>query len=139
VERRYVVFRIGNSSYGIPIEQVQEITRIGSITPLPQSPPAVLGATNLRGTVVTVVSGHKLLDRQEDYDSDQVVFLKANQRLFGLLVDEAEEVLAINESEIEVPYLFGHEKIFGSSGGIGKVRDRLIVLCDADVLLNQIA
>ena len=139
MERRYVVFRICSGSYGIPIEQVQEITRVGSITPLPQSPSAVLGATNLRGTVVTVVSGHKLLDSQENSGSDQVVFLKANQRLFGLRVDEAEEVLAINESEIEVPYLFGHEKIFGSSGGIGKMKDRLIVLCDADILLNQIA
>ena len=139
MERRYIVFRIGSGNYGIPIEQVQEIARVDSITPLPQLPPAVLGATNLRGTVVIVVSGHRLLGSHGNFDSNQIVFLKVNQRLFGLLVDEAEEVLAINESEIEVPYLFGHEKIFGSSGGVGKVKDKLIVLCDADILLNQIA
>ncbi|MFL6136501.1 MAG: chemotaxis protein CheW [Frankiaceae bacterium] len=53
--RKLSTFRIGGDLFGVPVEDVQEVTRSHEVTPVPLAPEAVTGLMNLRGQVVTVV------------------------------------------------------------------------------------
>jgi len=53
-EQEFVVFELDGHSFALPLDLVDEIIRIPSVTPVPLSPPALKGLMNLRGRVVPV-------------------------------------------------------------------------------------
>ncbi len=55
-EAQFVVFRVADEEYGVPIEAVQEIVRVPDhLTRVPKSPAFVEGVVNLRGAVLPVI------------------------------------------------------------------------------------
>lgn len=52
--RNRLLFHLGSRSLSLPLEQVSEVLRSRTITPLPGSPPELLGLAGLRGTLVPV-------------------------------------------------------------------------------------
>ena len=54
-----LLFQLGQRSLSLPLEQVSEVLRSRTITPLPGSPPELLGLLGLRGTLVPV---YRLVD-----------------------------------------------------------------------------
>ena len=51
----WLVFRLGESSFGLPVADIREVMRVGAITRVPQAPFAVAGVTDLRGRVIPIV------------------------------------------------------------------------------------
>ncbi|PRR75747.1 chemotaxis protein CheW [Neomoorella humiferrea] len=49
---QYVVFRLGQKSYGIAIEYLQEIIRVPYVVKVPLTPPYMRGLANLRGNIL---------------------------------------------------------------------------------------
>ncbi|MGI6284429.1 chemotaxis protein CheW [Neomoorella humiferrea] len=49
---QYVVFRLGQESYGIAIEYLQEIIRVPHVVKVPLTPPYMWGLANLRGNIL---------------------------------------------------------------------------------------
>lgn len=62
-QRRFLTFRVGERRYAVPAEEVEEVVRVPPIARLPQSPKALLGVANLRGSVMPVVSLPAVLGR----------------------------------------------------------------------------
>ena len=55
-EEQFVIFRLADEEYGVPIDSVREIVRVPEqITKLPKAPHFVEGVINLRGSVLPVV------------------------------------------------------------------------------------
>ena len=55
-DEQFVIFRLGNQEYGLPIGAVDEIARPPDhITRLPKAPAFIDGVINLRGIVVPIV------------------------------------------------------------------------------------
>jgi len=52
---RYLIFAIGEESYGIEIQYVTEIIGIQAITEVPELPHYVKGIINLRGKIIPVM------------------------------------------------------------------------------------
>ena len=50
-----VRFAVGNESYGVHIEEVQEIIRMPDITHLPQTEDYIKGVINLRGNIIPII------------------------------------------------------------------------------------
>ncbi|MHB1650856.1 MAG: chemotaxis protein CheW [Desulfitobacteriaceae bacterium] len=53
-----VIFALDQEEYGMPIEVVREITRLGEVRPIPQAPPYVQGLINLRGQAIPLIDMH---------------------------------------------------------------------------------
>src|ERR1700723_3139419 len=96
-----IVFRIGDEEFGVPIGAVQEIIKVGVITPIPDSPVFIKGLINVRGDIVAIIDvrARFFLSSQEE-PSRHIVITKQDGSLFGLMVDEVMEVLRIRESDI---------------------------------------
>ena len=55
-DEQFIIFRLGDQEYGLPIAAVDEIARPpDQITRLPKAPAFIDGVMNLRGSVVPIV------------------------------------------------------------------------------------
>src|ERR1039457_3399078 len=52
---RYLTFKLGRESYGLPVLGVREIIRLCPITPVPRMPDYIKGVINLRGKVIPIL------------------------------------------------------------------------------------
>jgi len=134
-----IVFRAGNEEFGVKIEEVREIIKLGSVTPIPESPDFIKGIINVRGEIVTAIDirSRFSLPIAEEIESKHIVVTKKDENLFGLIVDEVIEVLRIQGKEIKpAPSLIDsiNEKYVD---GIISHEDRLIILLNLDRVLSQ--
>lgn len=95
----FVIFKVGDEEYGLPVSAVNSIIRFEEPTPVPRSPSAVLGVVNLRGRVIPVVD---LLRRFkgcafEPGPASRIVVAEGAVGAVGLAVDAASEVTRIDE------------------------------------------
>jgi len=138
-ELQVVGFRIGNETYGVRIGSVREIVRVPEITSVPSAPDTVEGVINLRGKIIPVMDLRKRFGQTEiRHDKkNRILVVELDNKLLGLIVNSASEVLKIPPSEIEAP---GSVFADGESGyvtGVGKLSGRLIILLDISKLLHR--
>jgi purine-binding chemotaxis protein CheW len=134
-----VGFRIGNETFGVRIGSVREIVRVPEITAVPSAPETVEGVINLRGKIIPVMDLRKRFGQTEIQadKKNRILVVELNNKLVGLIVNAASEVLKIAPSEIEAP---GNLFAEGESGyviGVGKLKGRLIILLDIAKLLHR--
>ena len=93
----WLVFRLGENSFGLPIADIREVMRVGPITRVPQAPFAVTGVTDLRGRVIPVVDlGARFdLEAVEVDEQSRIVVVDAEGRLIGLLVDAVDRMARV--------------------------------------------
>ena len=134
-----VGFRVGGETFGVPITCVHEIVRLPEITNVPDSPEFVEGVINLRGKIVSVVDLRKRFGEVETTRSkkNRVIVVESENKLVGLIVDSASEVMKIPHGDVEPPprVLAGEES--GYVTGVGKLKDRLIILVDLQKVLQR--
>ena len=134
-----VGFRIGNETYGVRISAVREIVRVPEITAVPNAPEAVEGVINLRGKIIPVLDLRKRFG-QTNIQADKknrILVVELENRLLGLIVNSASEVLKIPPSDIEAPGSMLAETESGYVTGVGKLGGRLVILLDIAKLLQR--
>jgi purine-binding chemotaxis protein CheW len=134
-----VGFRIGNETFGVRIASVREIVRVPDITAVPSAPDTIEGVINLRGKIIPVMDlrkrfGHS--DLQPD-KKNRILVVELENKLVGLIVNAASEVLKIPPSEIAAPGSVFAEGESSYVTGVGKLKDRLIILLDISKLLHR--
>jgi purine-binding chemotaxis protein CheW len=134
-----VGFRIGEETYGVQIGSVREIVRVPEITSVPNAPELIEGVINLRGRIIPVMDLRKRFGSssiQAD-KKNRILVVELENRLLGLIVSSASEVLKIPPSEIEPPGAVFAEGESSYVTGVGKLKGRLVILLDIARLLRQ--
>jgi purine-binding chemotaxis protein CheW len=134
-ERQFVLFRLENNIFGIPISNVQEIIQIPSVTTIPNTPEFFKGIVNLRGKVIPVLGlGEKLGLRESESEERRIIIINAGVNTAGIVVDAVWDVLKIAEDSIETGV-----KLCASASraisGIAKIKDQLVILLNLEQLL----
>jgi purine-binding chemotaxis protein CheW len=60
-----VVFRLASETYGIENSFIREVYPLKDYTPLPGTPPYVLGIVNVRGQIISIIDLKKLFNLPE--------------------------------------------------------------------------
>ena len=104
-EIQLVTFKLAEIDFAVPIEDVQEINRVESITSVPRAPYFVEGVMNLRGNVIPVIDLRKRFEMEfRPYDeTTKVIIVKLQDKLVGFVVDSVSEVLRISKDSLETP------------------------------------
>lgn len=125
-------FFLGREEYGVDVRLVQEIIRVTEITQVPRAPDFIKGVINLRGRIIPVVDlKRKLrLGEVEVTRQSRIVVVKIKERLIGLLVDGASQVLKVPVSTIEAAPDEVIEIDATAIRGVAKLTGRLIILMD---------
>ena len=135
--KEYVIFRLAGESYGINIDNVENIERHIEITRVPYTKTFIQGVINLRGNIIPVINVRKRFGLEEDETSkdSRIMILNHNDLIVGLLVDASSEVLQISDENIELaPRVLGNDDDYVSS--IGKDNGRIIMILDIGKLLE---
>jgi purine-binding chemotaxis protein CheW len=134
-----VGFRIGEETYGVQIGSVREIVRVPEITIVPNAPELIEGVINLRGKIIPVMDLRKRFGSSavEPDKKNRILVVELDNRLLGLIVSSASEVLKIPPSEIEPPGAVFAEGESSYVTGVGKLKGRLVILLDIARLLRQ--
>lgn len=134
-----VTFYLADEEYALDVRTVQEIIRMSETTHVPRAPQFIKGVINLRGRIIPVVDLKRKLELGEVAPSRlaRIVVVKIRERLIGLLVDGASQVLKIPASSIEA----APEEILDVSAsfirGVAKLEKRLIILLDLHKILSM--
>ena len=125
-------FFLGREEYGVDVRLVQEIIRVSEITPVPRAPEFVKGVINLRGRIIPVMDLKRKLGLGEVDIARQsrIVVVKIKDRLIGLLVDGASQVLKVPVSSIDAAPEEVVEIDATAIRGVAKLPGRLIILMD---------
>ena len=133
-----VVFRIGEVVCAAPAGIVREILPRLPATRIPGVPEAVEGLVNVRGSLLTVLDGHLLLQQQRRAaDEGAIVVLEVKGRSYGLGVAQVLDFLELPAgSVVERQELPGVDPRLVNAVGLGA--DQHFILLDVDALFSPI-
>ena len=137
-ELHIVGFQVGRETYGVPIASLHEIVRVTEITAVPDAPEYIEGVINLRGKIVSVIDLRKRFGEKEAAVTrkNRILVVESSGRLTGLIVDSASDVLKISAEDVEPPPAVFQEGGLNCVTGLGKYKNRLIILLDMSRLLQ---
>jgi purine-binding chemotaxis protein CheW len=101
----WVSFRLSSETFAFPVDTIQEILRVGTITRVPDAPHPVRGIINLRGRVVPVVDLRVRLGLKAEAPGprSRILVASVRGRVIGLLVDAVEQVVRLDRNRFEAP------------------------------------
>lgn len=142
---KYLSFFLGNEEYAMEILSVREIIGLMDITPLPQTPEYVKGVINLRGKIIPVIELRSKFNLTSVEYTEQtcVIVVEVGSDdgsepfAMGLIVDSVREVLDICKDAVEPPPTFGCNIPLSYIEGIGKVKEKVIVLLNVDQIVTS--
>src|SRR5882757_1212075 len=129
-------FRLASERYAVESRLVQDVHPLRDLTPLPCTPPFVLGIVNLRGRILPVFDLKKFFDLPEQglTDLHRIILVRGNDLELGLLADVIVGVrsVAVDSLQPSPPTFTGIRADYLK--GIGE--ERLVVL-DLDRILSD--
>jgi len=141
-DEQFIVFRLGQQDYGIPITAVGEIARPPEhLTRLPKAPAFIDGVMNRRGSVVPVVDLRRRFDlgATEPAVTQRILMLEIGGGIAGFLVDGVSEILTVTTDVICSAPELSPEQVRLISRVINfEASGRMILLVDPAQLLDQV-
>ena len=82
-------FRLASECYALETRHVEDVHPLRDLTPLPCTPPFVLGIVNIRGRILPVLDLKKFFDLPEQglTDLHRIIRVRGNDLELGLLAD----------------------------------------------------
>ena len=120
-----VIFSLADQEYCLDVQDVQEVVRMVTVTPLPEAPAEVLGAINVRGvpTLVLDLRQRLGLTHRPPTPISPLLIVKAHGASLAVLVDR---VIGVTQ-----------EGTMPSNAGIVRVGDKLVVMLRPDNLPSE--
>ncbi len=89
---RVIVCRVGTRRFTVPVAAVREVVTGPGVIRIPGAAAAIRGVVNVRGGLVTVVSGAALLAEPESGASEYLLVLAMYDARVAIEVDDVEEL-----------------------------------------------
>ena len=135
---RYLVVSLHQERYAIPLLKTKEVVQLGAVTPVPFTPRYFKGVMNLRGQVISIIDLRlKLqLPQVEPTMETAIVILDLFPICVGIIVDSADCVLPIAQSEISTLPASATTTRQDFITGVARREHELILLLDVDKIAN---
>lgn len=136
---QFIIFKLADEDFAIPIGEIREIIRSTAVTPVPGSSQAVKGMINVRGEIAVVVD-LKIrfgLRGKNEAQPKHIIITAQKKNLFAFMVDEVTEILRIMADEIKPTPDIGVKIEESYVTGIVMREGRLIVLLDLVKVLSE--
>jgi purine-binding chemotaxis protein CheW len=123
--QQWLSFKLGPETYIHAIDAIKEIIPYKEPTPVPGAPAGTEGILNVRGKVITVISGHALLrlEREREHKKQWcIIILELDAELIGVSVDSVGDIINLNPDHIERTHSDStHQQIKGTAQHDGQL------------------
>ncbi len=132
-------FLVRDALCAVDAAGIQEVIRLGQVTPVRRAAPEITGIVNLRGKIVTVVDlGVKLgFPKIVPTAESRVFILEDRGEFIGLLVDRVHEVVEVDTEHCEPPPANTPAAQARYFRGVCRSGGRLISLLDVQQILVE--
>lgn len=102
-ENLYLYFWLGSNRYGLNISQVVEIIKLPALDYPQKLPNNVVGLLNYNNFTINILDLRFYLNiKVSPYSvSNQLLIVKTDEALFGLIIDKVENIIALDSSKVE--------------------------------------
>lgn len=138
-----LVFSLAGERYGIKMSHVLEVIPLRELTPMPCTPPFVLGVVNYRGRILPVLDFRRLLGLTDQgiAEGSKVIAVEAGGMSFGIFADVVSGVEQIGADEVAPPpeAVAGDRQTFllGVTGEMVAVLDLEALAWDSRLVVNE--
>ena len=137
----FLVFRLGDDEYGLPIDTVVEVARVPEqITRVPKTPKFLEGIINLRGEVLPVVDQRRRFDMppRDKTEGQRLIVVTTERHRAGLIVDGVSDVLRSRTDAVEPAPELTNETSRLVRGVINlEASNRIVLILNATELLTR--
>ena len=133
--QQLVVFSLGSEEYALPIGAVHEIIRFSAPRSVTSEVPWIRGVIGLRGKIIPIfdLAARMGLATAGGAEPGKIVIVSTGAGQVGVIVDDVEEVLTVEASQLEDVPTANRDSI----EAIAKIGDRLVVLRNAEGLFAR--
>lgn len=137
---QWISFKVKSEIYAHSVDKVKEIIPYTPPTPVPGSPQGIEGILNVRGNVVTILSGHSLFELEEPKAQEQrrIIILELGVDQVGVSVDAVNDIITFKPEDAQwIDQNSVHQLIKGTL----HLGDQLCILIDFasyDSFSNQV-
>jgi len=138
-EAAFLVFRLGDEEYGLPVAAVVEVAAApDQVTRIPKTPKFLEGVVNLRGEVLPVIDQRRRFEMPPAAAGSRrrLVVLRTGRYRAGLIVDGVREVLRLPGDAIG-PGPDLADETTRLITGVANLAGRLVLLLDPEELLTR--
>jgi purine-binding chemotaxis protein CheW len=136
-----VEFLLAHERYGLVSEHVREIHPLKDFTPVPCTPPFILGLVNVRGQILTVIDLRKFfeLPGKGITNLNKVIILHTPEMELGILADEILGMrrIALDALQSSLPTLIGIRAEYLRGVVLDPDGSRMVVLDAARILSDK--
>lgn len=137
----HVLFKVGAAEYVVPAALVLQMESFSGATPVPGTSRFLAGIILIRGRVVPVIDARKRLGMaaaETDRGLDaRVIVTQQGERIVGLLVDSAREVVKLSQEQLEPPPPSVAEQVEGLVTAVARLDKRLVMRIDLDRWVSE--
>lgn len=133
------VISLNEEYFGVNLEIIREFTDIHHVTPIPCTPPHIVGNMNLRGEILTLVNIRGLvnLPLQTSQTLSKAMIVKINDIVAGIIVEGIFDVIYLKESEIKTIPTAVHLKQDEYLQGTAFYQDKMISILNVAKIMTQ--
>jgi len=132
-----VEFVVAHERYAIELAHIREIYPLKALTPLPGTPPFVIGILNVRGRIISVIDIKKFFELPDAglTDLNKVIILHSREMEFGILAEAIIGVKHIPANRVQpsLPTLTGMRNEYLK----GVTKDRVVILAGEKLLSDE--
>ena len=138
-----VEFRLAHERYAVESVHVREVLPLKDVTPLPCTPPFVLGLINVRGQILSVIDLRVFFDlpRAVATTATRVVVLRSGDMEVGVVADVVVEARSVPLADIRpaLPTMTGIRETYlrGIAEGDLVILDAARLLADKSIVVNE--
>lgn len=134
----FLLFRLGEETYALPILMVQEIRSIEPVTKIVGAGADILGVVNLRGQIVPILdikSRFGLGAWQSSIHATYIV-LSLGKSMLGIVVDAVLDVQRIEDEQMQSAQTISND--VGAIISIAKLSDSMAMIVEPMLLLKNV-
>lgn len=140
-ELEVLEFIVGNNRYGINVAKIREIVPYHTVTPVPNTHPAVEGIFMPRDTLITVIDLAKVINQapSDDEKTDMFIITNFNNLNVAFHIRQVVGIHRVSWADIVKPDPTISSADDGIATGIVKIDNQLVVILDFERIVSDIS
>ena len=134
-----LTFLLCGARYGLEVTYIREILRVTAITPVPRTPDFVVGISNARGRLISVIDLHAFwgLPPLTCLDRSKIIVAALADLEVGLLADNVSEMTSVSKDDLEPVLLGQDDHLQGITDKMLMILDLPAVFSDPRFIINE--
>jgi purine-binding chemotaxis protein CheW len=132
-----LLFAVGEMKHALSLSGVERVELAAEVTPLPEAPHIVIGAINVRGQILPVLSMRRRLHLPERSvrASDWIIIVQSSRRRIALVVDEVMGVRPAEPSDFTSADALSEG--LGCVAGAVRTAEGIVLIHDLELFLSE--